>query len=184
MKRFATPHRLSKEQKAQIISQLQQKIQNTDCLVLTTFKGLNIEEASQLKRKLRQYGAEFKVVRNKFLMMALEKLSLNPLINHIKGSTGIVICDNKENVCSVLKTLVDFSKENTKLQYSAGYVYKNIVDSEKITEISKLPSKQELCAQLIMLLKTNMYKLCNVLNSPVVSLVNILNQIKDKHSRG
>lgn len=180
MKNIATKHKVSREEKLKFLTGLQEKIHNTKCIILASYKGLTMSDLTQLRKELAQYKSKFQVVKNRFLEMSLQKLGLENLAKFIKGPTGIIFCDDDIRISETIKYIVNYSKEKPNLHISSGYIFNTVVDKEKIIEISKLPSKEVLLVQLVSLLNLQINRLYNVLNSPLTSFANILAQLKER----
>jgi large subunit ribosomal protein L10 len=175
MYKTSLKHKLSREKKAEIISSLTEEIKNSYGIIFSHYQGLNNAQFTKLRRDLKKYNANFKVVKNTFLKLALKNNNLTELENYVNKAIGVVLCKEEKSLVELLKYLFEFSKENLHLELLCGRLFNTTADIKKLEEISKLPSKEELIAKLVGLLSMPIRRLYSVLNSPMVSLINILN---------
>lgn len=174
MYKTAKKHKISKQTKSKIIESLKQELVESKCIIVSNYQGLNNEQFLQLRKNLSKYNSKFKVIKNKLFELSLKNTHLEELKNYIKNAVGIVVCKEEKNIIPTIKYLLDYSQENSQLKILGGYLYDIMVDSNKIVEISKLPSKEELIAKLVGLLSMPIRRLYSVLNTPMISLLNIL----------
>lgn len=164
------------ERKIQIVSELQQKLQDAKGIIFTSYAGLSVPEISDLRAKLRAAQAEIKVVKNTLLKLALRespfKLSSD---NELTGPTAIVV--SHEDEIKPLKALQEFAEEHGALQLKGGFFEGKWTAPAVLAEIAKLPSKDELRVKLVMMLQWPIFRLMNVLKGNQRNLVNVLNQI-------
>jgi len=178
MYKTSLKHKLSREKKAQIISSLTEEIKNSHGIIFSHYQGLNNAQFTKLRKDLKKYNANFKVVKNTFLKLALKNYNLTELENYVNRSIGVIICKEEKKLVELVKYLFEFSEENPHLGLICGRIYNVIADSKKLNEVSKLPSKEELIVKLVGLLSMPIRRLYSVLNTPVVSLINILHTKK------
>lgn len=174
MYKTAQKHRLTKEQKAQVINWVRQQLENSNCIIFTNFERLTVAQSNKLRNELRKLKSVYKVIKNQLIKKALAEVQLEELQRYINRNVGIMICTDESSIVPAIKYLVDYSKENSQLKILAGYVYKTIVDRNRVEEIAKLPSREEIVAKLVGLLTMPIHRLYSVLKSPLVSLLNIL----------
>lgn len=174
MYKTAKKHKISKHKKYEIIQSLKKELTESKCIIISNYQGLNNQQFMQLRKNLLKYNSKFKVIKNKFFELSLQNTHLEELKNYINNAIGIVICNEENNIIPILKYLLEYSQENPKLKILGGYLFDIKADSKKLIEISKLPSKEELIAKLVGLLSTPIRRLYSVLNTPMISLVNIL----------
>lgn len=181
MYKTAKKHKIRREEKVNIVNQFQQEIEMSRGLIITNFEGITAHQIGEIRRNLKKYNSKLKVVNNKLFLLALKNKNLEVLGKFMYGSIGVVFCYNEDDVINVVKYLVDTSSQLDKLKISGGYIFNTIVSSEKIKEIAKLPSKQELIAKSVYLIKSPLVKFIIVLKHPINLLLNILDtKLKEK----
>ncbi|MDW8056492.1 MAG: 50S ribosomal protein L10 [Elusimicrobiota bacterium] len=174
MYKTAQKHKLSRQQKEKIIEWLKHQFKNSKCVIFTTFSKLTAKESDRLRKDLSGLKSSYRVVKNQLLNRALSEVDLSGLKQYIRENIGIVFCDDDNNILPSVRYVVNYSKENPQLRIVAGYIYETIVDTKKVEEISKLPSREEIMAKVVGLLRTPIQRFYSVLRQPMVSLVNII----------
>ncbi len=175
MYKTAQKHKIKKEEKADIIQQFQQEIGKSKGLIIINFEGITAPQIVEIRHNLKKYNSKIKVVNNKLFLLALKNKNLENLSDFIYRSTGVIFCYNEEDIINVVKYLVNTSSQIDKIKLSGGYLFDTVVDPGKIKEISKIPSKQELIAKAVYLIKSPLVNLIILLKNPLNSIVNILN---------
>jgi len=163
-------------EKKAVVSDLKDSLKGAKIVILTDYKGLDVEALNSLRSQLRQAKASYFVVKNTLLKRAAADSDLALISEHFKGATGIVFCS--EDVVSPAKILYQFAKENSKLQIKMGVMEGGVIDFESIKTLSNLPSKEVLLAHVLSTMNAVPTSFVRVLSSLVSSVVNVLNAIK------
>lgn len=167
---------LTKKQKKELVRDLAERISNSKSAVLCDYKGLTVAEISQLRRALREVGAEMKVSKKTLIEIALKKVGIEMDIRRLEGQVGIVY--GGEDEVSGAKTVYDFSKETDNLKILKGTLEKKELSDKEIIALAKLPSREELLARIVGSIKAPVSGLVNVLEGNLRGLVYALNAIK------
>lgn len=133
------------------------------------YRGLTVEQITNLRAKLREKAAPLKVVKNSFARIAFEELNIENVSDYLQGPTAVVMA--KENSNEVAKILFDFAKEVPALKIKGGYIEKEVYDSEKIEAYSKVPGKKQLIAMIM-----------SAINGPIQKIAATLQAYIDKKS--
>ena len=119
--------------------------------IFADYRGMTVEQITQLRKKLREQNAVLKVVKNNFARIAFESMDINNVADLLKGPTVVAMTTEEANV--VAKTIFDFAnevgKENPVLTVKGACVEKEIFDAAKIEAYSNVPGKKELIAMLM-----------------------------------
>lgn len=115
--------------------------------IFADYRGMTVEQISNLRKKLREQDAVLKVVKNNFARIAFKEMDIDNVADLLKGPT--VVAMGKEDSNVIAKTLFDFAKDNPVLSVKGACVGKEIFDAEKIEAYSKVPGKKELIAMLM-----------------------------------
>jgi large subunit ribosomal protein L10 len=137
---------------------------------LMDFKGLNVAEMNELRSKMREANISMRVVKNTLAKRALESAGVEGLDEYFVGPTGVVWAEADSTAPA--KVLLDFLEESKKGEVKGGRVEGDLVSIEEITKLSKLPSLQELYAQV-----------ASTLNAPIVNMARSLNAVPTKLAR-
>ncbi len=164
--------------KAKVVEALTEKIGASNILLLADYRGFSVKEMTQLRQKLRRDEAELKIVKNTLLKRALAAAGFNGLESHLQGTTALLM--GYKDPIGPLKTLVAYIKEIEKGSVRAGLLEKALVDNKGIIEISQLPSKEQLIAQVVGGFKSPLFGLANVLQGPLRKLVYVLKAVQEK----
>ncbi len=169
------------ERKKIIVKDTITKFRESSGVIITDYQGLKVKQINALRRELEKVGAEYKVIKNTLSKRVLDELKINSnLKNYFSGVTGIVFC---KDYIAAIKILTAFVKENEALKIKGGYIEQKSCTIDEINEISKLSSKEELIAKLVMLINQPIVKLVNVLAGPKKNIVYVLKAITDKKEK-
>jgi len=167
--------RLQKEETAQ---QLREELADVPHAILVDFRGLNVEGAMDLRRKLREGDARFKVVKNSTALRAIEGMPLAELNDVFEGQTAIAYTAG--DIVSMAKTLRDFADEFETPNFKAGIVDGAPISVEEFEQLADLPPREELIAKLLYLMNYPITGLATALNAILRGFVVVLEQIREK----
>jgi large subunit ribosomal protein L10 len=170
---------ITKEKKKKILEELKEKIGKQKIMIFVDFTGVKSKDLFLLRRKLKELGNEMKVAKKTLINLALKEKNLNVIdVRKILGEVAVIF-GMKDEISSA-KTVYEFSKENKNLKILGGILEKNFIGPEKIEELAKLPTKEELLAKLISSISAPISNFIYVLRSIPQSLVFVLSQIQLK----
>jgi large subunit ribosomal protein L10 len=170
--------KMNKTTKEEQISFVKDLVANAECVVLANIEGLNASQVSELRRGLHDANVGFKVIKNKLARIALADSNANALHDDFVGSTALAW--SNDNPVSPAKILVKFEKEFEKLQLKSAFNSNARLDLEGIVALSKLPSLDELRAQLLGLFSANASQLLAQVNAVAANIVGVLQAKIDK----
>ena len=131
------------DQKQTISEELHDRLASAEVLYLTDFTGLSVEAISHLRRKLRETGAEYRVVKNTLTIRALEGLDFPDLAGHLQGPTALVLAG--EDPVGPAKVVREFAKENDECPVvKIGVVERRAVSADEVSRLADLPPKDQL----------------------------------------
>jgi large subunit ribosomal protein L10 len=152
----------TKKEKIQLTAELVDTLGASDVLYLTDFTGLNVKEITELRRRFREAGHRFVVVKNRLALRALEQLDLPDITEYLRGPTGFIV--GADDPVAPAKMLRDFAKENEdRPTVKVGVVDKRVVFADEIMTLAALPSRDELLAGIV-----------GSLTAPVAGIVGVL----------
>ena len=167
---------LKRAEKEQLVKEMTGKISETKAIVLVNYQGLKVKEIQELKKRLREQGIGFQIIKNTLFKIALKDAGISVEENLLDQPVAIVWADIDEVAPS--KLVVNFGKEAEKLQIIGGFIDQRFVDINIINQLAALPGREELYAKLIGTLNAPMYRLVNALQGNLRSLVYILGQFQ------
>ena len=169
---------LTKQQKQVVIQDMAERISRAKAMVTSDFVGLKVEQMTELRAKLRTAGLDYVVVKNTLLGLAAKDTDAQDFMSKLFGPTGVAI--SYDDPVVLAKTLVDFAKDNQKLEIKAGLLDGKEIDLEGIKALAKLPGRDELLSMLLGALNGVPRNLVCVLAAVPRSLLNVLNAIGEQ----
>lgn len=133
---------MNKEEKKEAIDELHAKFVRAKTAVITGYSGINVEQITELRAKLRAAKVEYRVVKNTLARKASEGTGLEPLKDYFIGPVGIAL--GYDDVVAPAKVLFDFSKTQEKLQLKVGVLDGKLLKQADIKALASLPSLNSL----------------------------------------
>ena len=165
---------LKRAEKEQLVKEMTGKISETKAIVLVNYQGLKVKEIQELKKRLREQGIGFQIIKNTLFKIALKDAGIIIEESLLDQPVALVWANIDE--AAPAKLVVTFGKEAEKLQIIGGFIDQKFVDINIINQLASLPGREELYAKLVRTLNAPMYRLVNVLQGNLRSLVYILDQ--------
>lgn len=137
----------TRKEKEQHVKDLKQKFSDIRGAVLVDYRGLDVEQMTELRAKLQEEGIDFVVVKNTLAEIAAKEVGVEGLEDYLTGPIGIAF--GYDDPVLPAKILKDFSKENDDLEFRGGILQGSAIDEEKVKELASLPSREELLAQVV-----------------------------------
>ena len=145
---------------------------------MVDYKGLTVSQVTELRAKLREVGAQMAVVKNTLMRLAAKGTGSEVLIDLFKGPNAIIL--SKDDPVAPAKVISEFLKTNEKVQLKGGALGGKFLSPEDVTQLAKMPSKEELLAKLVYTLNAVPTNFVNVLAGVPRSFLNVLNAVKDQ----
>jgi large subunit ribosomal protein L10 len=163
--------------KEELVTQLNERFQQAGVVVVTQQHGLTVAQSQDLRRKMRDAGASFKVTKNRLTRLALKGTKFEAIESLFTGPTGIAY---SEDPVTAAKIAVEFAKDNEKLTIVGGAMEATVLDASGVEALAKLPSLDELRGKLVGLLQAPATKLAGVTQAPAGQLARLLNAYAQK----
>lgn len=167
---------LNRAKKQKIIEDLKEKINKQKVMIFVDFTGLKVKDFSDLRKKLKTVNAQLKVAKKTLTQLALKKSKLEIDIKKLKGEIALVFGFTDEITPS--KIIWQFTETNPNLKILGGILENKFIETEKIIELAKLPSREELLGKLVRNLLAPLSNFVNVLGGNIKTLIYLLSQIK------
>jgi large subunit ribosomal protein L10 len=161
------------------VADVKKKLEAGREFVFADYRGLSVEQITDLRKKLRASQAEFKVVKNRFAKIAFKDLQYPDVSDYLKGPTAVAIA--KGEASEAIKILFDEAKEKP-LQIKGGIIEKRVFNREQVEAFSRLPSRQQLIAMLMGTMNAPVQNFVFALNGVTSKLVRTLQAVADKKS--
>jgi len=163
-------------EKEQAIQDLADLIGRSKGAILTDYRGFTVSEITELRKRLREKGAVYHVVKNTLFKRALQDGS--GLNQYLEGPTAVAFA--LEDPVGPAKTVLDFMKEKKKGEVKAGYIEGVVYTEPQVGELSKLPSRDILIAQVVGGIQAPISGFVGALNGILSNFVYTLQAIVDK----
>ncbi len=161
---------MDRAQKEAVVAAMKQTFQDTTLVVVTHQSGLTVAESSDLRRQIREAGASFKVTKNRLTRLALEGTKFQALHGLLTGPTAMAF---SVDPVAAAKVCVKFANKNDKLTIVGGALGEEVLDSDGVKALAKLPSLDELRSRLVGLLQAPATKLAVVTQAPAGQLARV-----------
>ena len=155
------------ELKQPIVQEIAEQVKDAQCVVLVDYRGLTVEEDTQLRKQLRAAGIVYKVYKNTMIRRAAEGTDYAALDPNLEGPTAIAV--SKDDATAPARMLAEFAKKADKLEMKGGIVEGTYYDAKGIQVIATIPSREVLLGRLL-----------GSMQSPVTNFARVLNQIAEK----
>ena len=163
----------SREKKAQIIDSLQQVFSRCSIGVLTDYRGLSAAEMTDLRRRLRESGIEYRVVKNTLARFAAERAGKEELVSFFEGPVAIAFgYGDITELPRVLTNYIETSKVSMSIK--GGFLPERLLTAEDITTLSALPSREILLARVVGGVQSPISALVSYLAAPVMGIIGAL----------
>lgn len=154
---------MTRAQKAALITATNEKLSKAEIALVVHNKGLTVAEMTNLRIKMREAGAQFKVTKNRLTRLAAKDTKFDAISDLFKGPSAVATA---KDPVAVAKGLVEFAKTNEKLVIIGGAYGDKRLDVKAIEALSKLPSLNELRAKIVGMLQTPATRIACILQAP------------------
>jgi len=164
---------MSREKKTQIIDELQEVFSKCSLGILTDYRGLSAPEMTELRRKFRELGIEYRVVKNTLARFAAIRAGKDELCSLLEGPSAVVI--SYGDIVEPARTLADYLRTSkATLDIKGGFLGDKLLTSEDVRTLSTLPSREVLLAKVLGTMQAPIAALLSQLSSPIVGFTRIL----------
>ena len=151
------------KQKEEAVKALAEELKDAKLILLTEYRGITVEGDTKLRKDIREVNATYTVMKNNIVKRALELNGESGLNELLEGPTAVVV--SKEDYLAPAKAIYNFAKGNDFYKIKGGIIEGKVMTAEEIITLAKLPSRQELLAQLAGALLGNITKLAVALDA-------------------
>ena len=166
------------EVKKQVVLDVKDKMERSQGIIFYDYRGLNVEEVTELRNKFREAGVEYHVIKNSMLRRAVDMLEITGLDETLTGPTAVAF--GYTDAVAPAKVLVEFVKKVKKTQIKSGVLGKKIIDVNGITSLAELPSKEQLLSTLAGTLQAPISGFARSLSGIICKLGYALNAVKEQ----
>ncbi|MDC0349033.1 50S ribosomal protein L10 [Alphaproteobacteria bacterium] len=159
------------EQKREFVESLKKDLTVANLVLVTSQSGLTVDESTELRSKMRDAGANFRVVKNTLARLAVDGSKLSGMKDYFKGPTAVAF---SEDSVAAARVVVDYIKTNPKLSIVAGMLGDNALDQTEVKSLASLPSLEVLRAKILGVLQAPATSVATVINGPASGLVRVI----------
>jgi large subunit ribosomal protein L10 len=170
--------RVNKQEKKETIDELHEKFAQAKTAVITGYSGINVEQITELRSKLRKSKVEYRVVKNTFARRAVLGTGLEPLKDYFVGPVGIAL--GFDDVVAPAKVLFEFNKTQDKLKLKIGVLDGKLLQQADIKALATLPSLNALRGKIIGLLQAPASRMVGVLAAPGGQIARVMKAKAEK----
>ena len=161
---------MDRSQKSESVAQLNAVFNEAGVVVVTRNLGLSVANSTELRSKMREAGASYKVAKNRLAKLALKDTDYVGIEEYLSGPTALAY---SEDPVAAAKAAVDFAKTNDKLEIVGGSMGSQVLDEAGIKALASMPSLDELRGKIVGLVNAPATKVAQVVNAPANKLARV-----------
>jgi large subunit ribosomal protein L10 len=169
---------LNRKEKGQVVSDLGEKVKGFQAVVLTNYRGLNVEQLNHLRQRLREEKISYHVVKNTLMKLASKGTDLEKLDNYFEGPTAMAI--SYGDPILLAKILSEFIKTQPSLEIKIGLIQGKVASPAEVKALATMPSKETLLAQLLATIQTPASQLLGAILSTFQEFLSVLQARADQ----
>lgn len=162
---------MDRSKKTELVADMKERLSSAELVVVTRQLGLTVGEATNLRRQVRDSGAEFKVLKNTLAHIAIQDTPLADLASLLKGPTALAF---SADPVAAAKAVVEFAKKNDKLQVVGACMNGKMINAEGVKALASLPSLDGMRAMLLGVIAAPASKLVRTVNEPLAQLARVV----------
>ena len=169
---------MDKKEKEALVSALTERFREIPNAFLINYRGINVAQSYELRKKFRENDADFLVVKNTLALRAITDTPMEQLKDFFTGPTAVVF--NKEDPVALAKIIRGFTKDFPVLEFKAAIAEGALIDEAEYKEIASLPARDALISRLLFMLGSSLSSLNGMLQAPMQNLMRLMGQMKEK----
>jgi len=170
---------MDRTQKAEVVSALNVSLGEVGVVVVTRNLGLTVAQSTDLRQKMRDAGAAYKVTKNRLARIALKDTAYDSISEMLTGPCALATSGDP---VAAAKVAVDFAKTNDKLEIVGGAMGSTLLDANGVKALASMPSLDQLRATLLGLIQAPATKLATVTQAPAAQLARVFNAYATKEA--
>ena len=170
---------MDRAQKTELVAEMNSTFAETSVIVITRNLGLTVAQSTDLRTKMRDAGASYKVAKNKLAKLAIEGTQYAPIGDMLTGPTAL---STSTDPVAPAKVIVEFAKTNDKLEIVGGAMGDTLLDADGIKALALLPSLDELRAKIVGLIVAPATKIATIAQAPAAQLARVLSAYAEKEA--
>ena len=172
---------MNREQKAAAVEEVAAQIQESEAVFAVDYRGISVPQAAELRTKLNDAGARFRVVKNTLTQLSADKAGAESLKELLEGPTAFTfVAADGGDVALAAKALAQFRRETDLLAFKGGVMGGEVITADQIAALSRLPAREVLHQQLVAMVASPITGLVRGLNALIAGLAIQLQQIAEQ----
>lgn len=171
---------MNKEQKAAVIEDVAAQIEGSEAVFAVDYRGISVPQAAELRERLNDAGARFRVVKNTLTIRAAEQAGADDLKGLLEGPTAFTFVSGDGDVALAAKALNQFRRANQLLEFKGGRMGGESLSIDQIVALAQLPARDVLDGQLVGVLASPVTGVVRLLNQLIAGIAQQLQQVADK----
>jgi large subunit ribosomal protein L10 len=171
---------MNRDEKAAVVEEVAGQIRDSEAIFAVDYRGLSVKDAAELRGRLIEAGARFRVVKNRLTILAADQAGAEALKEYLEGPTAFTFVNEGGDVALAAKALAQFRRQTETLAFKGGQMNGEPLTAEQIDSISRLPSRDMLNGQFVGVLASPLSGLVRGLASLISGLAIQLKQIGDQ----
>ncbi len=160
---------VARPEKEEAVAQIKERLLRAKSVILTDYRGLNVGEETELRRKLRAAGIEYQVVKNTLTQRAARAVEIEGLDQFLAGPTAMAF--GYDDPAAPARILADFARDHKNLELKAGLLGREVLDQAQVKALANLPSREQLLTMVAGMIQSPLRGLASVLAGPMRNLV-------------
>jgi large subunit ribosomal protein L10 len=171
---------MNRDQKAARVEEVASQIQESEAIFAVDYRGISVPQAAELRERLNEAGARFRVVKNTLTILAADKAGTEDLKELLEGPTAFTFVSGEGDPALAAKALATFRRETDKLVFKGGRMGGEAISIDEIEALARLPAVEVLHGQLVGTLASPITGLVRGLNQLIAGVAQQLQQIADQ----
>jgi large subunit ribosomal protein L10 len=169
---------MNKERKAEVVEEIARQIEQSDAVIAVDYRGISVPQAAELRARLREADATFRVVKNRLTLRAAEQAGADELRELLEGPTALTFVHGDPALAA--KALNEFARAGEAMEFKGGRMGEQALTIDEIKSIARLPALDVLQAQLVGTVSAPLTGLVRGLNQLIAGLAVQLQQVHDQ----
>jgi large subunit ribosomal protein L10 len=171
---------MNRDQKAAVVEEVAGRLQDAEAVFAVDYRGISVPQAAELRERLNEAGASFRIVKNTLTILAADKAGTEDLKEFLEGPTAFTFVSPEGDVALAAKALANFNRETELLALKGGRMAGDVISIDAIQELARLPAVEVLHGQLVGTLASPITGLVRGLNQLIAGIAQQLQQIADQ----
>ncbi|WP_420861285.1 50S ribosomal protein L10 [Algirhabdus cladophorae] len=168
---------MDRAQKEKVVEELGQIFESSGVVVVAHYEGMTVAEMQDLRAKMREVDGSVRVAKNRLAKIALEGQPCASIADYL---TGMTVLSYSEDPVAAAKVVVDYAKENDKLQILGGSMGEDALDVAGVKAVAAMPSREELIASIVGCIGAPASNIAGAIGAPASNIASILSTIEEK----